>query len=123
MTGQKVMLYPSEFDLNYVVHILLIGFLFLQDFLRGVIHSCDDEFKIVDSDHSLHLGQSDSRFLSGRGFQGRNLPLLQGSTSSLGGVIFPFLFSCSFPFISSTLSSAPRSGDIDAVFSDVLLKS
>jgi hypothetical protein len=86
---------------------LLLGFLFLQYFLRGVIHSYDDEVKIIDSDHSLHLGQSDSRFLSVRGFQGRNLPLLQGSASSLGDVISHFFLSSSLPFISSTSSSPP----------------
>jgi hypothetical protein len=66
----KGLLYSSEFDLNYVVHILLLIFLFLQDFLRGVVHSCDDEVKIIDSEHSLHIGQSGSRFLPGRGFRG-----------------------------------------------------
>jgi hypothetical protein len=51
--------------------------MFLQDFLRGIIYSCDDEVKVIDSEHSLHLGQGGSGFLSGRGL-GRNLPLLQG---------------------------------------------
>jgi hypothetical protein len=49
----------------------------MQNFLRGVVHNYDDEVKIIDSEHSLHLGQSVFGFLPGRGFWGRNLPLLQ----------------------------------------------
>jgi hypothetical protein len=32
-TRLKGMMYPSEFNLNFVVHLLLLGFMFLQDFL------------------------------------------------------------------------------------------
>jgi hypothetical protein len=57
------------------------------------------------------------------GFGVENFLFFRGSTSSVGGVTSPYFFSSSFPFISSTSSSPPWSGDTEEVFSDVLLKS
>jgi hypothetical protein len=96
---------------------------FFQDFLLGVVYNCDDEVKIIDSEHSLHLSQGGSGFLREEGFVGETFLFFKGSASSLGGVTFPFFFSSSFPFISSTSSSPPRSGDTEVVFYDALLKS
>jgi hypothetical protein len=74
----KGLLYPSKINLDFFIHLLLLGFMFLQDFLRGIVYNCDDEFKVIDNEHSIHLGQGGFGFLSGRGFWGRNLSLLQG---------------------------------------------
>jgi hypothetical protein len=78
VTGLKGLLYPSELNLHSIVHLLLLGFMFLKYFLRSVIHNCDDEVKVIDSENSLHLSHGGFGFLPGRGFQGRNLPLIQG---------------------------------------------
>jgi hypothetical protein len=62
-------------------------------------------------------------FFCEEGLGGETFLLFKGSTLSLGSVTFPGFWSSSLPFISSTLSSPPRSGDTEVVFSDALLKS
>jgi hypothetical protein len=57
------------------------------------------------------------------GFRGGTFLFFKGSVSSLGGVTSPFFCSTSLSFISSTSSSPPHSGDMEAVFPEALLKS
>jgi hypothetical protein len=56
------------------------------------------------------------------GFRGKTFLFFRGSVSSLGSVTFPCFCSTSLPFISSTSSSPPQSGDTEAVFPEALLK-
>jgi hypothetical protein len=62
-------------------------------------------------------------FLWEEGFRGENFLFFKGSVSSIGGVTSPYLCSASFPFISSTSSSPPQSGDTEAVLPKEFLKS
>jgi hypothetical protein len=54
---------------------------------------------------------------------GETFLFFRGSVSSLGSVTLPFFYSVSFPFISSTSSSPPQSGDIEELLPKALLKS
>jgi hypothetical protein len=56
-------------------------------------------------------------------FGGETFLFFRGSTSSLGSVTSPCFYSSPLPFISSTLSSPPQSGDTEEVFLEALLKS
>jgi hypothetical protein len=62
-------------------------------------------------------------FFQEEGFRGETFLFFRGSTSSLGSVTSPSFFSSPLPFISSTLSSHPQSGDTEAVFPETLLNS
>jgi hypothetical protein len=62
-------------------------------------------------------------FFREKGYGRENFLFFRGSTSSLGGVTSPRLCSGPFPFISSTSSSPPQSGDTKAIFPEELLKS
>jgi hypothetical protein len=74
----KGLLYPSKFNLDSIIHLLLLGFMFLQDVLQVIFYNYDDEVEVIYNEHSLHLTQGGSGFLSGSGFHGGNLPFLQG---------------------------------------------
>jgi hypothetical protein len=56
-------------------------------------------------------------------FRGETFLFFRGSTSSLGSVTFPRFCSSPLPFISSTSSSPPHSGDTEAIFPKALLNS
>jgi hypothetical protein len=62
-------------------------------------------------------------FFQEEGFGGETLLFFKGSASSLGGVTSPLFCSASLSFISSTSPSPPRSGDMEAVIPEALLKS
>jgi hypothetical protein len=62
-------------------------------------------------------------FFQEEGFEVETFLLFKGSVSSLDDVTLPCFCSSYLPFISSTLSSPPRLGDTEAVFSEALLKS
>jgi hypothetical protein len=62
-------------------------------------------------------------FFREEGFLGEIFLFFKGSTSSLGGVTFPFFCSYSLSLTSSTFSSSPRPSDTEVVFSDAFLKS
>jgi hypothetical protein len=58
MARLKGLLYPSEFNLDSVVHIFFLGFMFLQDILQGIFYNCDDEVEVIDREHDSHHGFS-----------------------------------------------------------------
>jgi hypothetical protein len=54
---------------------------------------------------------------------GETFLFFKGSASSLSNVTSPYFYLVTFPFIYSTSSSPPRSGDTEAIFPEALLKS
>jgi hypothetical protein len=78
-----------------------------------MMKSKSSEVRVVSN-----LGLVAFDFFLEEGFGGETFLFFKGSSSSLGGVTFPFFCSNSAPSISS--SSPPCSGEIEAVFVEVL---